>query len=126
MKRKEKIECIRSSTMERTKKKLSIRSSAIEQTKTNECIRSSTMKRTKKNEGICSSTIDVLPLLVQDKCKVAPYYGCTRIHGIHKINRYTICEKSQTCRTETVCSTLCLLLLQNTCYLFNNLCLSSN
>ncbi len=40
MKQKKKIECFRSSTMERTKKKLSIRSSAMEQTKKNECMHS--------------------------------------------------------------------------------------
>jgi hypothetical protein len=86
MKRKKKIESIRSSTMEPTKKKLSIRSLAMEQTKKNECIRSSTMKRTKKNEcirsstmkrtkkneGIRSSTIDVLPLLSTYKSTDSP------------------------------------------------------
>jgi hypothetical protein len=73
MKRKKKIECIRSSAMERTKKNECIHSSTMKRTKKNECIRSSTLKRTKKNEGIRSSTIDVLPLLAVTVAS-CPYY----------------------------------------------------
>jgi hypothetical protein len=109
MKRKKKIECIRSSTMEQTKNKLSIRSSAMEptkkilsirssamertkkklsilslameRTKKNECIRSSTIKQTKKNEGIHSSTIDVLPLLLMIEC-TPESSGCYSVYSV--------------------------------------------